>query len=190
MKGELTLDRRKLLKLGFSAGFLATLPVNPMVFADDVTDALLRFVSDSESPVDSAEVGILSQQEFDSLFSLCEFIDESWKFGTNLAVYREQLRTDLELKTNLEPSYLAEYRSALELLELANADWPSLLFSETDTEEFSWTRLGRARQFVFSEIIRHQVPISGAFKSFGLVNYRGYFGGPYASSASFRRADF
>lgn len=190
MSSEFTVDRRKLLKLGFSASVLATFPVAPIVFANDVTDALLRFVSDSESPIDCADVGSLSREEFNSLYSLCEFVDEVWEFGANMPRYREQLRADLELKTLRQPSYLAEYKSALELIKLAEQSWPTLLFSDVDTEEFSSTKLGRARQFVFSEIIGHQVPISGAFRSLGLINYRGYFGGPYALHASYRRAEF
>ncbi len=66
--------------------------------------------------------------------------------------------------------------------------WPTLLFSEVAADNLGATKLGRARRFVFSEVIAHQIPISGAFKSFGLINYRGYFGGPYASPASYRRA--
>lgn len=188
MSNEFKIDRRKLIKLGFSAGVLATLPTARMVFADDVSDALLHFVSESELPVDSAKVGSLNQGEFDTLFSLCEHVDKVWEFGANLPQYRQQLRADLELKTSRQPSYLAEYKSALELIELAEEDWPILLFSEANAENFNATRLGRARQFVFSEIIGHQIPISGAFKSFGLINYRGYFGGPYALPASYRRA--
>lgn len=188
MNNDFQFDRRKLIKLGFSASVLATLPAARIVFADNVSDALLRVVSDSASPVNSAQVGSLNQEEFDSLFSLCEYVDKAWKFGANMSHYRQQLRADLELKTTREPSYLAEYKSALEVIDLAQGVWPTLLFSEVDPENFSSTKLGRARQFVFSEIIAHQISISGAFKSFGLVNYRGFFGGPYASPGSYRRA--
>ena len=66
--------------------------------------------------------------------------------------------------------------------------WLTLLFSEADSAEFAATQLGRARHWVFSEIVAHQIPISGAFKNFGFVNYRGYFGGPFASPNSYRRA--
>lgn len=195
VSSEFKIDRRKLIKLGFSAGVLATLPSVRMVFADDVSDALLQFVSESESPLDSARTGSLSQSEFDSLFSLCEYVDTTWEFGANMPQYRQQLHADLDLKTTRQPSYLAEYKSSLELVDLvienagsAAQAWPTLLFSEAGAENFSATKLGRARRFVFSEIIGHQIPISGAFKGFGLVNYRGYFGGPYALPASYRRA--
>ncbi len=188
MSSEFQIDRRKLIKLGFSASVLATLPVARIVLADDVTDALLRFVSDSESPVESTQTGSLSQDEFDTLFSLCEYVDKTWQFGANMAQYRQTLRADLGLKTSRHPSYLAEYKSALELVELAEEAWPTLLFSEVAADNLGATKLGRARRFVFSEVIAHQIPISGAFKSFGLINYRGYFGGPYALPASYRRA--
>jgi len=196
VNSEFKFDRRKLIKLGFSAGVLATLPTAGCVFADDVTETLLQFASDSDSPVDSALTGSLSQDEFDTLFSLCEYVDSAWSFGANMSVYRQQLQADLELKTQRQPSYLAEYRSALELVDRVAQSagsgeeaWPTLLFSDATAEEFAATKLGRARRFVFAEIIGHQIPISGAFKSFGLINYRGYFGGPYALPASYRRAE-
>lgn len=190
MNSEFKIDRRRLIKMGFSASVLATLTNVRLAFADDVTDTLLRFVSDSESPVDSARVGSLSREEFQSLFSLCNYVDTVWEFGANMPRYQDQLRADLELKTTRQPSYLAEYESALELIELTEEAWPTLLFAELDADDFGSTKLGRARQFVFSEIIGHQIPISGAFKSLGLINYRGYFGGPYALHASYRRAEF
>ena len=189
MSKEFKFDRRKLLKMGFSAGVIATLPAAGCVFADDVTDALLQFVSESDSPIESSKIGSLDQDEFDTLFSLCEYVDRTWQFGAGMEQYRQTLRADLELKTSRQPSYLAEYKSAIELVELTEASWPTLLFSEVNADNLDSTKLGRARQFVFAEIIGHQIPISGAFKSFGLTIYRGYFGGPYAMPSSYRRAE-
>lgn len=189
MSDRFLIDRRKLIKLGISASVLATLPATRIVLADDVSDALLQFVGESESPVDSASVGSLQDSEFNSLFSLCEYVNSTWELSADMTLYRQLLRADLELKTTRQPSYLAEYRSAIELIELTEKDWPTLLFSEAGAENLSATRLGRARSFVFAEIIGHQIPISGAFKSFGLINYRGYFGGPYTMPASYRRAE-
>ena len=95
-----------------------------------------------------------------------------------------------------EPSYLTEYEHAIELVNLlvkrgesVEQAWSSLLFANFGDENFESTKLGRARNFVFSEIITHQIPISEGFKSFGLVNYRGYFGGPYTSPDSYRRGE-
>ena len=51
---ELKIDRRQLLKLGISAGVLATMPLKNVVLADAVSDELLTFVSDDSLPVDAA----------------------------------------------------------------------------------------------------------------------------------------
>jgi len=194
MGSKFQIDRRQVVKLGFSAGVLASLPYAGILLADDESAELLQFVSDSDSPIEDSQTGTLSQKEFQRLFTFCEYVNKVWQFDANLTQYGLQLRADMELKTTRRPSYLVEYRNALDLIELVARNtnsveqaWLTLLFSDVTAANFGATKLGRARRFVFSEIIAHQIPISGAFKSFGLVNYRGYFGGPYASPGSYRR---
>lgn len=190
---ELHIDRRRLLKLGISTGVLATLPFACISLRDDATSELLRFVSDSGIPVDPVRTGILSSDDFAVLSSLCRYVDTAWALDGDLSSYVPRLRADLQFKTEQEPSYLTEYESAVGLHTLVGADtsddqaWASLLFSNFDLENFAATRLGRARRFVFAELLRHQIPVSGAFRSFGLWNYRGYFGGSYSAPSSYRR---
>lgn len=196
MNNKLWVDRRQLVKLGLSTTVLASIPFAGFSLADEVSGEMLREVSDLDLPVESSLTGVLEPEKSAALFNLCEFVDEAWQFKSDLAAYRPQFVADLELKTKVQPSYLTEYRHAVELITLARRNHPTidqawifLLFSEADVEDFEYTKLGRARRLVFSEIVSHQVPISGAFKSFGLVNYRGYFGGPYSSPASYRRTN-
>lgn len=195
MGNKFQIDRRRLVKLGFSASVLASLPYTSISLGDDESDELLQIVSDSDFPIESSRIGTLSQEEFRTLFTLCHYVNDVWQFDADLTQYRQQLRADLGLKTTRQPSYLIEYKNALELIDRVASNtgsfeqaWPTLLFSDVTDANFGATKLGRARRFVFSEVIAHQIPISGAFKSFGLVNYRGYFGGPYASPGSYRRA--
>jgi hypothetical protein len=192
----LTIDRRQLIKMGLSAGVLAALPFGCIELDDDDAGRLLEFVSDSDLPVDEKRTGTLSHEDFDTLSTLCRYVDRVWELGANLDDYLQQLRVDLGFKTEEEPSYLTEYENAIELIQLlvrgsdsVEQAWASLLFSELEGDNFSHTRLGRARKFVFSEIITHQIPISGGFKSFGLWNYTGYFGGAYTSPTSYRRGN-
>ena len=192
---SLTIDRRRLLKSGVSAGLLACLPLSGCDVDRDLSTELLRHVSDADSVINPDITGQLDAAEFAALFGLCEFVDRNWSFAIELPGYRQVLRADLSLKTGRRPSYLTEYRGAAELVDLVGRHsgsddeaWLTLLYSERDAEAFAGSRLARARRFVFSEIIAHLVPISGAFKSFGFVNYRGYFGGPFASPGSYRRA--
>ncbi len=190
----LKIDRRALLKLGLSTGVLASVPLAGCVVADSTNDYLLEFVSDSEAPINSQRTGMLNSENFETLASLCEYVVRSWQLPIELDTYFGQLKHDLELKTREKPAYLTEYENAVQVvnrvrgeLESDDQSWSSLLFAEFPASDLDSTRIGRARHFVFSELIAHQIPISGAFKSFGLVNYRGYFGGPYTLPGSYRR---
>ena len=190
----LRIDRRTLLKLGISTGVLASVPLAGCTIAISTSDFLLEFISDSEIPVNSDRTGVLDSESFETLASLCDYVARSWQLPTDLDAYFGQLETDLQLKTRERPAYLTEYENAVQLvnrirgeLESDDQSWSSLLFAEFPENDLAATRIGRARRYVFSEIIAHQIPISGAFRSFGLVNYRGYFGGPYSSPDSYRR---
>ncbi len=191
---KLYIDRRQLLKLGLSSGVLASMPFACIPVTQDDSAGLLQFISDSDLPVDGTRTGVLSQDAFDALTSLCRYVNRAWELDADLPLYFGRLRADLQFKTEEEPSYLTEYEHAVELFNLVEAStsdveqaWSSLLFSEFDVENFASTKLGRARHFVFTELITHQIPISGAFKSFGLWNYRGYFGGSFTAPESYRR---
>ena len=191
---ELYIDRRRLLKLGLSSGVLASLPFACIPLSQDDSAALLQFVSDSELPVDETRTGVLREEDFDTLSTLCRYVNEVWELDADMPLYFDRLRADLQFKTGEEPSYLTEYENAIELFNQAAGSisdveqaWASLLFSEFDVANFASTKLGRARHFVFAELITHQIPMSGAFKSFGLWNYRAHFGGSYSASESYRK---
>jgi hypothetical protein len=193
---KLIINRRKFLKIGLSSGVLAILPFGCVMVSDDDFSELLKFVSDSDLPVNHQHTGELSNSDFDTLSTLCKYVNQAWELTRDLDEYLGRLKGDLFSKTMEEPSYLTEYEHAIELVNLlvrrgesVEQAWSSLLFANFGDENFESTKLGRARNFVFSEIITHQIPISEGFKSFGLVNYRGYFGGPYTSPDSYRRGE-
>ena len=188
------IDRRSLLKLGLSASVVASMPLGCVVLDSDETDALLEHIGDSELPLNPDRTGVITGAEFERLATLCRYVDRTWELGADLDIYLQQLQTDLEFKTKETPSYWTEYQHGVELIELVDEKsksleetWTTLLFTSFDVEAFEHTKLGRARRFVFAEIITHQIPISGAFKSFGLWNYAGYFGGAYTEPTSYRR---
>ena len=191
---KLIINRRQFLKIGLSSGALAILPFGCVKVSDDDLSELLKFISDSDLPVNHQHTGELSNANFDMLSTLCKYINQAWELTGDLDEYLDRLKGDLYFKTMEEPSYLTEYEHAIELVNLlvkrgesVEQAWSSLLFANLGDENFESTKLGRARNFVFSEIITHQIPISEGFKSFGLVNYRGYFGGPYTLPDSYRR---
>jgi len=193
---DLKIDRRQLLKMGLSSSVLAALPLGCLRLAQDDANALLEFVSDSSLPVDAGRTGVLNTAGLNALASLTEFVNSGWELSPDLNDYLMRLKSDLGLKTEYEPSYLTEYEHAIELIGLMTRTsdtvaqaWSSLLFSEVGGEDLTHTKLGRARRFVFSELITHQVALSGGFKSFGLMNYRGHFGGPFHDAGSYRRGE-
>ena len=180
--------------MGLSSSVLAALPLACLRLGRDDATVLLEFVSDSSLPADAGRTGELNPEGFEVLASLTEFVNSGWELSPNLNDYLVRLKSDLGLKTEYQPSYLTEYEHAIELVGLMTRTsdsvaqaWSSLLFSEVGGEDLTHTKLGRARRFVFSELITHQVALSGGFKSFGLVNYRGHFGGPYSQVGSYRR---
>jgi len=192
---EFTIDRRKLIKLGLSASALAFLPLGCLPLSEDKKGVFLKIISDTELPVNSDLTGKLTDLEFNTLASLCEYVNKVWKMTPDLDTYLKTLRSDLNLKTGEEPSYLTEYRNPVGLIDAVvdkdndgDKGWTTLLFSEFEDANFQNTQLGRARRLVFSEMIAHFIPISGGFKSFGLWNYTGYYGGSYTSSESYRKA--
>ncbi len=187
-------DRKQLLKIGVSYGVRATLPFGCSELEDGVVSEFLKFVSDSRLPVNEKRTGKLSDTDYDTLSTLCHYVNQAWQLTTNLDSYIVRLKSDLAFKTNEEPSYLTEYENAIELINLmvSKSDmieeaWSTLLFSNFDADNFAHTKLGRARNFVFSEIITHQIPLSGGFKSFGLSNYKGYFCGLFTTPGSYKR---
>ena len=194
MGASLKIDRRAVIKLGLSTGVLTSVPLAGCVVADSINDYLLEFISDSELPVSSDRIGVLDRESFEVLASLCEYVARAWQLPAELDTYLGQLESDLNLKTGEKPAYLTEYENAVQAVDRVRSEldsddqsWSSLLFADFPSNNLESSRIGRARHFVFSEIIAHQIPISGAFKSFGLVNYRGYFGGPFTSPGSYRR---
>lgn len=193
---DVSIDRRKLLKMGIAAGIVSLLPIGCINMSDDKLGRLLKPIGDSNLPINRKLTGKMTDAEFNALASLCEYVNKVWELTPDLGTYLKMLRADLELKTGEEPSYLTEYKNAVVLIDAVvdkgddgDKGWATLLFSEFEEADFQSTQLGRARRFVFSEIITHFVPISGGFKTFGLWNYSGYFGGSYTSLKSYRKAD-
>jgi len=191
---ELKIDRRQLILMGLSSSVLAAIPLGCVKLGNDEADELLQFVSNSRSPVDPKRTGSLRQEDFEKLGGLCQYVNRAWELDADMGLYFNRLRADLDFKTSEEPSYLTEYKHAVELISMmvgttssVEQAWASLLFPDFDVENFAATKLGRARRLVFSELITHQIPVSGAFKSFGLWNYSGYFGGSFTAPESYRK---
>jgi hypothetical protein len=95
---------------------------------------------------------------------------------------RSELDGFLGLKTQNPPSYLAEYRNALEVFAAARSD-----HAPPEAVESILRRASRhlaaehARQFVISELIALHLA-SGGFRQFGLTRFRGFVGGGYRVS--------
>lgn len=187
------ISRRILLKAGLSVALLAAIPMSGLSFALSNRELDGVVGASSHEPYKSNLTGQLSEMDTIQLKDFAIWVISAWEFS-NMESYPDSLTGILKIKTNEKPSYLEEYRNAALLIEEAKPRFNSknemfihLLFNGRDQEDMIGTRLGRARQFVFDEIIRHIVA-NGGFRRFGFVNYKGYIGGgSFYDSNSYRR---
>jgi len=108
--------------------------------------------------------------------------------------FDEGLLKIMEQKCTKSPSYLFEYRLALDLYHFSAQElnaleiWEFLMFGEPEADRpTSNYALLQSREFVFREIFTYCVSIGGGFSSFGTMdNYRGFTGGRYTNPKSYR----
>ena len=151
---KLIINRRQFLKIGLSSGALAILPFGCVKVSDDDFSELLKFISDSDLPVNHQHTGELSNANFDMLSTLCKYINQAWELTGDLDEYLDRLKGDLYFKTMEEPSYLTEYEHAIELVNLlvkrgesVEQAWSSLLF------QTSVTKISNLQNWVAQEIL-------------------------------------
>lgn len=191
---DVNIDRRRLLQLGLTLPFLAKISTAFGDVDEELVKYCIEYASGSVFPLDPEATGLITDPNFETIFRLCKYVDSVWVLNVDLSSYMARLRSDLRQKTENSPSYLTEYISVADLITRSTQEMPDdlsvfsfLLFSDFSSHaDFASSRLGRARAFVFSELIRHQVAMAG-FRSFGLENYQGYFGGPYTAPGSYRK---
>ena len=73
---EIKISRRKLIKMGLSAGVLSSMPFGFIKISVNKLTELLKFVSDPELPVNENEIGQLTDSEFNTLASLCNYVND------------------------------------------------------------------------------------------------------------------
>jgi len=95
---KLIIDRREFLKLELSSGVLPILLFGYVEASDDEFGEFLKVVSDSSLPVNYWRTGKLSDADFNTLASLCEYVSTDWELSLNLNEYLVRLRSDLEFK--------------------------------------------------------------------------------------------
>ena len=101
---KLIINRRQFLRVGLSSGVLAILPFGCVKVSDDDFSELLKFVSDSDLPVNHQHTGELSNSDFDTLSTLCKYVNQAWELTRDLDEYLDRLKGDLYFKTMKEPS--------------------------------------------------------------------------------------
>lgn len=125
--------------------------------------------------------GRLAAGQVEGLWEVFVHIGKTWGAPEEEPLYqRSQWLEFLNVKTEQEPSYLAEYRSGLEVLnELerlhGEGRWQKLFFEHGVTGPPT-TRLAHLRVFVVEEFIKVWLT-SGGFKSYGAGNYNSYISG-------------
>jgi hypothetical protein len=147
-----------------------------------VLDLYLAFQRDQSRPeLAPSATGSLSVGERAELWAVAVEIAEHWGLhGLGRAEFDEVL----ELKTTLAPSYLAEYRAALDALAPASIEGVlEVLAAPRRDEGGGFTAAAHVQTHVIEEFVRLLLA-RGGFRAFGLANYPGFPGGP----AGFRPA--
>ena len=136
--------------------------------------------------------GQLKPAELERLWDLFQQIGRTWdNISADSAGQRSSWLEFIDLRCIKEPSYLAEYQSALQVVqELVDAfglveGYRQLFFNreltaDTDNPSKTMTRLRHAKIFVVDEFIRVQI-VAGGFRGFGgrnrAYNYNGFIRG-------------
>lgn len=126
-----------------------------------------------------AELGSLGEREKALLWQLASATGALWSMSE---LSESELRGFLDLKTQNPPSYLAEYRNALDLFAAAGGDHaPSEAVLAILRRAPGQRADDHARQFVIAEFIALHLA-SGGFHAFGLARFRGFIGDGYRAS--------
>ncbi|HVR57302.1 MAG TPA: hypothetical protein VMT72_10810 [Pseudolabrys sp.] len=120
----------------------------------------------------------------ETLWTIFVAVGEHWSLDDQPSVYRLRFETFLENRIDLSPVYKGYYLDGAAYFEELIADLgraPALdrLFTQKPRvlqAGIPATRLEAAQRFVVNEFISLRLALGG-FKSFGAINYRGYFGG-------------
>ena len=137
--------------------------------------------ADAPAMYDPETTGLLRDAQKDALWSVFDHIGERWRNAAFNEVARTEFDRILDLKTSRTPSYLAEYVSAVNLLD-ASAAWmgdagsaAGELFEDVGVDG---SPQRHAHTYVVSEFIMLQIAFGG-FRKWGYVNYPGYAGGSF-----------
>jgi len=130
-----------------------------------------------------SDCGDLAPAEIDRLWKVVVAIAEHWgEPDDDPLLCRSQWLEFVHVRTSREPSYLAEYRSAIGVLDHLKAErgeraFEWLLFeSGLKPGDPPMTALGHLKKYVVDEFIRVWLA-AGGFRSYGAGNYNGYVGG-------------
>lgn len=125
-------------------------------------------------------VGTLTDVESSEMWRLFSYIGDAWQNGAYCRIdSASMLRPVLNAKTRATPSYLTEYRIAIDVLrELRRryGDQEALRRFFFDQPDLC------VKQYTVAELLNLQVS-QGGFRRFGYVNYAGFMGGPFDNPA-------
>jgi len=126
-----------------------------------------------------SEAGGLSEREKQLLWQLAVATGALWGLSD---LSQSEVYGFLDLKTQSPPSYLAEYRNALEVFAAASRNRTPPEAVETILRRAPRQLAAEhARNFVIGELIALHLA-SGGFRQFGLTRFRGFIGEGYRVS--------
>jgi hypothetical protein len=137
---------------------------------------VVHSLSKAATPQDDALVA--------TLWSLFVAIGDCWQLGDDPAPYRLRFLSFLENRMDVEPLYRDTYRKGAALIDSmvaelgAAAAFEKIFFGKAKgiPTGVPATPLETLQRFIANEFIALRLALGG-FKTFGALNYPGYFGG-------------
>ena len=126
------------------------------------------------------KTGLLGDEDMQDLWSIFDFIGTHWGTWQDCHITTVQdLKPIIDLKTDMQPSYLTEYQETLVLFRA----WRSDVGEEAALQRlFALEASSPVQQYVLFEFIKLHVS-QGGFHTFGYVNYQGYMRGAFNNRA-------
>jgi hypothetical protein len=132
------------------------------------------------SPLEPVEPDVVDE----AMWALFVAIGEFWKTEDDPAQYRERLRTFMANRVTLNPLYRDFYIATKAIIDElihqygAPAAYEKLFTQKDRKQPLSppESRLEFVQQYVINEFIALRLAL-GSFRTFGALNYCGYFGG-------------
>lgn len=149
---------------------------------------------DLNDPLEPSNPQKPTESMFEMSSDFINYLDSELGLQIENESFKRRIKSIMREKCNEKPSLFYEYKLAAELYVLAKVYatpddvWNLLLYGKHESlDSKRITAIQAVRFHVLNDILRYAVTIGGGFRAVGTMeNYRGYLGGTYSDSTSYR----